>query len=88
MPDAPASLALTPLQLRALHGYRRKKEQPPLPPLPSVTEAMLAIAQLGGHIANNGPPGWIVLGRGLDRLLDIELGLAIALETLQVAGEM
>ena len=39
---------------------------------------MLAIAKLGGHISNNGDPGWIVLGRGLDRLLDIELGLAIA----------
>ena len=25
---------------------------------------MLAMASLGGHIPNNGPPGWIVLGRG------------------------
>ena len=83
MPRASASVALTPLQLRALHGYRAKKQQPPLPPSPTVAEAMLAIAQLGGHIANNGPPGWIILGRGLDRLLDIELGLAIALDALQ-----
>ena len=40
---------------------------------------MLAIAQLGGHIKNNGDPGWIVLGRGYDRLLMLEEGALLAL---------
>ena len=33
-----------------------------------------AIAALGAHIKNNGPPGWLVLGRGFDTLLTLELG--------------
>ena len=77
-PSAPASIALTPLQLQALRGYLRLRLKQDLPQRPSAREAMLAIAKMGGHISNNGDPGWIVLGRGLDRLLDIELGLAIA----------
>jgi hypothetical protein len=28
----------------------------------------------GGHLRSNGPPGWVVLGRALDRLLLIEMG--------------
>ena len=39
---------------------------------------MLGIAGLGGHIRNNGEPGWIVLGRGFDDLLLIELGYLLA----------
>lgn len=41
----------------------------PLPPKPTVRDMMLAIAQLGGHIKNNGEPGWIVLGRGFEDLV-------------------
>jgi hypothetical protein len=41
---------------------------------------MLGIAALGGHIPNNGPPGWLVLGRGLTRLLDAEVGWHLARE--------
>jgi hypothetical protein len=40
---------------------------------------MLAIARLGGHIKNNGDPGWIVLGRGFDALLLLELGATLAI---------
>jgi hypothetical protein len=77
-PSAPASIALTLLQIQALRGYLRLRLKQDLPQRPSARQAMLAVAKLGGHISNNGDPGWIVLGRGLDRLLDIELGLAIA----------
>ena len=45
-----------------------------LPPRPTVCEAMLGMAALGGHIANNSPLGWFVLGRGLTRLVDAEVG--------------
>lgn len=83
VPELAASTVLTPTQLHALRGYRAKKRLPPLPDDPTTYNVMMAVAQLGGHITNNGAPGWIVLGRGFERLLDIELGLALALETLE-----
>jgi Transposase DDE domain len=43
----------------------------------SVADGCLAVARLGGHIKNNGPPGWRVLGRGYDRLLTLEIGYNI-----------
>jgi Transposase DNA-binding/Transposase DDE domain len=79
-PNAPGATALTVLQLRALRGYMRQRLHTELRPNATALEVMLAIAKLGGHITNNGDPGWIVLGRGLDRLLDIELGLSLALK--------
>jgi hypothetical protein len=47
---------------------------------PTIRDVMLGIAALGGHIPNNGPPGWLVLGRGLTRLLDAEVGWTLARE--------
>jgi hypothetical protein len=43
-------------------------------PTPTNEEATLALAEFGGHLRSNGPPGWAVLGRALDRLLLIEIG--------------
>jgi hypothetical protein len=73
--DTPADTVLSPLKLRVLQGHKRTK----LPEGATVREAMLAIAALGGHIKNNGDPGWIVLGRGYEDLLLLEQGAAIAL---------
>ena len=78
-PEASARLPLTELQLRGLRGYMEQKRKISLPEALSAREAMLAIAAIGGHIKNNGDPGWMVLGRGFDRLLDIELGMSLAL---------
>lgn len=64
--------------LRKLLDRRRYR----LPTRPTVREVMLGIAALGGHIANNGSPGWIVLGRGLTRLLDAEVGWQLAREEM------
>jgi Transposase DNA-binding/Transposase DDE domain len=66
------------LLLRKLLHRRRYR----LPPRPTVRDVMCGIAALGGHIANNGPPGWIVLGRGLTRLLDAEVGWQLAREAM------
>lgn len=81
-PAGPATLALTDLQQRALRGYMKTKRNVDLPPKLTLHDAMLAIAQVGGHITNNGAPGWIVLARGFDRVLHIELGMALALEKI------
>jgi len=64
------------LLLRKLLDRRRYR----LPPRPAIRDVMLGIAALGGHITNNGPPGWLVLGRGLTRLLDAEVGWRLARE--------
>jgi Transposase DNA-binding len=68
--DTPASSVLSPLRLKLLAAHPKLK----MGAGPSVSEAMLAIAQLGGHIRNNGPPGWLVLGRGFEKLLLLEQG--------------
>lgn len=74
-PDAPATEVLTPLQLKVL----REISPTALPELPSVRQAMLAVAALGGHLRSNGEPGWLILHRGLRRLLDYEVGWRAAL---------
>jgi hypothetical protein len=47
----------------------------------SAAEGFLAVARLGGHIKNNGAPGWEVLRRGYTKLLTLEAGYKIAKET-------
>ena len=69
-PMRPASDALTPSQLEVLQAVARR----PIPKRPTVQEAMLAVAALGGHLLRNGDPGWLVLGRGMHDLLLLELG--------------
>jgi len=49
-----------------------------LPRRPTMRDAMLGIAALGGHIKNNGTPGWLVLGRGLTRFFETEIGWRLA----------
>lgn len=42
--------------------------------VPTNEQVALALAEFGGHLRSNGPPGWIILGRALERLLLIEIG--------------
>jgi len=74
-PDIPASDVLSKLQLRVLSAYEHTKTMP----LVTARDAMLAVARLGGHIKNNGDPGWQVLGRGFEDLLTLEQGARLAL---------
>jgi Transposase DNA-binding/Transposase DDE domain len=69
----PAAVALTKTQVKLLKSISKK-----LPNAPSVHDAMIAIAKLGGHKKSNGPPGWQVLGRGYQSLLMAELGWNLA----------
>jgi hypothetical protein len=73
--DIPAEAVLSPLKLKLLRAHKDTQGMP----CSTVREAMLAIARLGGHITNNGDPGWIVLGRGYEDLLLLELGATIAI---------
>lgn len=69
-PERPATAALTDTQLDVLRATAKR----PMPSRPTVKDAMLAIAGLGGHLPRNGDPGWLVLGRGMHDLLILELG--------------
>lgn len=63
-PQAPAGDYLSSTQLQVLRAMSKKK----LSQTPTVEEALLAVAAMGGHIKNNGAPGWIVLWRGFEDL--------------------
>lgn len=65
-PEAPASDVLTTTQLQVLRAMGRS----PLPENPTVRDALLAVAALGGHVKANGEPGWKVLYRGMSTLID------------------
>ncbi len=67
-PEIPANNVLTTLQIKILKTISKQK----LSDEPSAQEALYAIAALGGHIPNNGPPGWLVLGRGFEDILLLE----------------
>jgi hypothetical protein len=65
-PDAPATDVFTPIQLTVLRhrSHRRMSDNP------TAKEALWALAGIGGHIPNNGWPGWQVLGRAYVKLLE------------------
>ena len=63
-PRTPASVVLGEDHIAVLRAAGRR----PLPPQPSTSDVLLAIAALGGHLRRNGEPGWLVLGRGLEKL--------------------
>jgi len=66
IPDAPATDVFTPLQLTVL----RHRSHRPMTANPTAKEALWVLAGIGGHIPNNGWPGWQVLGRAYAKLLD------------------
>lgn len=75
-PDSPpASVALTKTQLLVLHRAGPVR----LPKEPTVRDALLAIARLGGHLRSNGEPGWQVLARGYVELLGLVRGYELAI---------
>jgi len=77
-PDADASTILSPSQISVLRVMQRRH---PLPPEPTVRDALLAIAALGGHLKNNGDPGWQTLWRGFEKLLLADAAWSAALLT-------
>lgn len=68
--DTPASAVLSSVQLEVLRAISPLR----IPPRPNASDVLFAIAALGGHIRNNGDPGWLVLYRGFRDLLMFERG--------------
>lgn len=71
-PDAPCTTILAHHEWRALYAFTNKTTDPPAHP-PTVRQAVLWIAQLGGFLARrrDGPPGVTVIWRGWQRLADL-----------------
>ena len=83
-PNAAATRVVTETHLAILAAVAAKHKRT-FPEEPTVGHVMCQIAALGGHIKNNGPPGWLVLRRGFDTLLTMELGWEAR---NQILGEM
>ena len=76
----PAANFVDPLRLQVLKASCAEIKRP-LPDNPTLRDVAYAIAGLGGHIRHNGPPGWLVLRRGYDRLLTLEQGWIMSTKT-------
>ena len=79
-PSEPACAVLSTTQIQVLTAVRQKNQKP-LPSAPTVHDVFMAVAAIGGHLKNNGPPGWMVLSRGFNKLLTMETGWIAASET-------
>ncbi|MBW2465040.1 MAG: IS4 family transposase [Deltaproteobacteria bacterium] len=80
-PDILASQVLRPSFLEAL---RHNPQARRLPADATAEEALAAIARLGGHIKNNGPPGWQTLAKGYAEMLAFEAGWIAAKASLNL----
>ncbi len=82
-PSSPLSQALDAVELEVL---RHLDDRGKLGDNPELRDGLLAIAAIGGHKKSNGEPGWLVLGRGLERLLDTAVGWRAAIQALAGGG--
>lgn len=73
-PDAKAETIFTERQILILQTLPNKK----LGEAASVADAFKVIATWGGHLKQNGSPGWVVLGRGYQKLLAADVVWAAA----------
>lgn len=81
-PNLPATVELTTLEIEALTLHRRSgsKRRGSVPDMPTIFEATRWIAEMGGWMGlkSSGPPGSTTLARGLERLVLIAAGVALA----------
>ena len=75
--DAPASAGFDETDLKLLARAQRQPVQPPA----TLDQAYLLLARLGGHIKNNGPPGWMTLAAGYETLLLLRVGWFLGRES-------
>jgi hypothetical protein len=72
--EAPATGVLDRDEVDVLYAERPRLRDKHL----TVQAALLAIASLGGHFTHNGPPGWLVLLRGMASLRERTQGWRLA----------
>ena len=75
-PNVPARAVMTIAQMTVLLAIAAMPKNPwsvKLNDNPDVTAVLYAVARMGGHIKNNGPPGWMTLARGFHELSQLIL---------------
>jgi hypothetical protein len=82
-PTKPAAEVWPPLLLQTLECFA---ERYPLPPNPTVQQAMFSLGGLGGHLKHNGAPGLLVLSRGYHKLLRLADGFAAGLQAARAGA--
>lgn len=83
-PKASARTVFSPLEVQLLvHAPSNRA----LPKLRTVQDALQHLARLGGHLRHNGPPGWLTLGRGYEKLLLLRLGAQMALKYRMICDQ-
>lgn len=75
-PETPAASVFSAVDLQLMI---RAPSNRGLPPPDTVAAALLHLAKLGGHIRNNGRPGWQTLAWGYEKLLLMHLGYEAAM---------
>ena len=70
-PGIPAAEVLRPSMLACLRAHPKARK---ISEDASATEALSAIARLGGHLKYKGPPGWQTLAAGYTHMLAFEAG--------------
>lgn len=76
-PDAPGEKILNSTQIVIITELAKQNRRK-IPSKITVSYVLYVVAALGGHIKNNGPPGWLVLRRGFEELLSMERGWYLA----------
>ena len=76
-PSEPAEQVLPAVFLDVLRAHTGKT-------IETAQEALFATAKLGGHIKNNGAPGWLTLSRGFQELATMVCGYLLALHTVNL----
>ncbi len=81
--NAKASLAFTPLEIDILNRLALES-QSGSPRSPKLKNCLTQLARLGGYLdrAGDGPPGNLVMWRGMSRLTDIENGFMMTSEKM------
>jgi hypothetical protein len=77
-PTAPGSAVVNEAQLAII----KMKAPQRLGTRPTARSVMMAIAQIGGNLKQNGEPGWLTLGRGWSGLLSLEEGWRAAMAAM------
>ncbi len=77
-PTEDALRVVNEVQLQVLRGLKPKL----IGAQPTAGDVMAAVAALGGHFKRNGFAGWLILGRGWRKLLEVERGFRLAMATL------
>lgn len=89
-PDEPASVELADVEIEALlllkHREKKRTETIPQNIIPTMSQAVRWIADLGGYVGNrsSGPPGATTIGRGLERVT----AASEVMEALRTAGKL